>query len=193
MLGPYLFRMNRYWATGGESRSTFASTPMRLNYDTWFLLAGLCFAQTSALAQSKPLELKWNELASMIIGHHVEVSLVGNATVQGEAVAVRQDTLVIDVAKSTGPKPYSAGNAEIPRNDIGLIKLHRTRGSWGRTLGTVIGVVAGLGGGGYAAAHTDSAGAAVGVLVGVTSATAVGGYYAGRSLDRRVTLIRVVP
>jgi hypothetical protein len=166
---------------------------MWVNYRTWLLLAGLCVAQESGMAQSKPLELKWNELASMITGHHVEVSLAGNATVYGEAVAVRQDTLVIDVAKSFGPKPYSAGNAEIPRNDIGLIKLQRTRGSWGRTLGTIIGVVAGLGGGGYAASRTNSGGAAVGVLVAVTSAAAVGGYYAGRSLDRRVTLIRIVP
>ncbi len=166
---------------------------MRVNYHTFFLLAGLCFAQTTAWTQSKPLELKWNELASMIVGHHVEVSLAEHGTVQGEAVSVRQDTLVIDVAKSSGPKPYPAGNGEIPRSDIGLIKLQRTRGAWGRTLGTVIGVVAGLGGGGYAAAHTDSAGAAIGVLVAVTSATAVGGYYAGRSIDRRVTLIRVIP
>ena len=166
---------------------------MRVNYHSWFLLAGLCFAQKSGMAQAKPLELKWSELASMIAGHRVELALAGNTTVQGEAVAVRQDTLVIDVTKSNGARPYSAGNAEIPRNDIGLIKLQRTRGAWGRTLGTIIGVVAGLGGGGYAASRTNSGGAAVGVLVAVTSATAVGGYYAGRQLDRRVTLIRIVP
>jgi hypothetical protein len=85
-----------------------------------FLARGVAFRPDEPpLAQPKPLELKWNELPSMNIGHHVEVL--------------------------------------------------RTRGAWGRTLGTVIGVVAGLGGGGYAAAHTDSAGAAVGVLVAVIS------------------------
>jgi hypothetical protein len=145
------------------------------------------------MAQPKPLELKWNELASMISGHRVEISLAGNSTVAGEAVAVRQDTLVLDVTSSSGPKHYPVGNAEIPRDDIGLIKLHRTRGSWGRTLGTVIGVVAGLGIGGYAGAHADSGGAAVAIVVGVTSATAVGGYYAGRTVDKHMTLIRVVP
>jgi hypothetical protein len=166
---------------------------MRGYYRTCFLLVGLCFTRSAALAQAKPLELKWNELASMIVGHHVEIALAEKGTVRGEAVAVRQDTLVIDVTKATGPKLYSAGSAELLRSDIGLIKVQRTRGAWGRTLGTVIGVVAGLGGGGYAAAHTDSAGAGVAVLVAVTSAAAVGGYYAGRSLDRRVTVIRVVP
>ena len=166
---------------------------MKANYCACFLIVGLCVAQQSAVAQSKPLELKWNELASMIVGHHVEVSLPGNGSVSGEAIAVRQDTLVIDVRRSSGPKAYPAGSAELPRTDIGVIKLRRTSGSWGRTLGTVIGVVAGLGGGGYAASHTDSGGAAVGVVVAVTSAAAVGGYYAGRSLDRRVTLIRLVP
>ena len=166
---------------------------MWVNHRTCLLLAGLCVALESGMAQSKPLELKWNELSSIIAGHRVEISLAGNATVQGEAVAVRQDSLVIDVAKASGPKPYSAGNAEIPRSDVGLIRVQRMRGSWGRTLGTIIGVVAGLGGGGYAASRTDSGGAAVVVLVAVTSAAAVGGYCVGRILDRSVTLIRIVP
>ena len=60
-------------------------------------------------------------------------------------------------------------------------------------MGTTIGVVAGLGVGGYSAAHTDSGGAAVAVLVVVTSGIAVIGYYAGKGLDRRMTRITIVP
>jgi hypothetical protein len=169
------------------------TTGMKINYRVWFLIAGLCFTQQSGIAQSKPLELKWSELAAMINGYRVVISLPGNATVAGDAVAVRQDTLVIDVTKSSGQKHYATGNAEIPRNEIGLIKLQRTRGAWGRTLGTVIGAIGGMGIGGYSAAHTSSPGPGISVFVGVTSATTVAGYYAGRSLDRRETLIRIVP
>ena len=166
---------------------------MRISCCIWLLVAGWCTLQNCAIAQPKPLELKWTELASMINGHRVEIALTGNATVGGEAVSVRQDTLLLDVARSSDPKRYSTGNAAIRRDDIELIKLQRTRGSWGRTLGTVIGVVGGLGTGGYAATRSDSGGAAVAVVVSVTSAAAIGGYYAGRSLDQRVTLIRIVP
>jgi hypothetical protein len=166
---------------------------MTVKYRALFLLTCLCACQTSVMAESKPLELKWTELAPMISGHRVELVLNEGTTVSGEAAAVREDTLVVDVSKSSGTKQYAKGNAAIPRNSINLIKLQRSSGGWGRTLGTVIGVVAGMGIGGYTAAHMDSAGPAIAVVVAVTSATAVAGYYAGRNLDRRVTLIRILP
>ncbi len=76
---------------------------------------------------------------------------------------------------------------------ITLITLVKQRGSWGRSMGTTVGVVAGLGIGGYSAAHTDSGGAAVAVLVAVTSGVAVIGYYAGKGLDTRRTRITILP
>ncbi len=167
---------------------------MTLKYGALFLLVSLCAVQTCALAESKPLELKWSELAPMIGGHHVEIGLNEGTTVRGEAVAVREETLLVDVSGSSGTKQFARGNAAIPRNSITLIKLQRSSGTWGRTLGTVIGVVAGLGIGGYTAGRMDSGGGpAVAVVVGVTSGIAVAGYYAGKNLDRRVTLIRIVP
>jgi hypothetical protein len=60
-------------------------------------------------------------------------------------------------------------------------------------LGTVVGVVAGLGTGGYAAAHMNSGGGAVAALVGITSGLAVTGYFAGKGMDQRMTVIRIVP
>jgi len=144
-------------------------------------------------AASKPLELKWSELAPIVASHRVELTLSDGGIVSGEAIAVREDTLVLDVKKSSGTKQYAKGNAAIPRNAITLITLERSRGTWGRTLGTTLGVVTGLGIGGYSAAHTDSGGAAVAVLVSVTSGMAVIGYYAGRALDRRTTRITIVP
>ena len=144
-------------------------------------------------AESKPLELKWTELAPMVVSHAVELSLSDGGTVRGEAIAIREDMLVLDVKQSSGAKAYGKGNAQIPRGAITLIKLTRNRGTWGRTLGTTVGLLAGLGAGGFTAAHTRTGGAAVATVVGVASGAAVGGYYAGRKLDRRTTRIVVVP
>jgi hypothetical protein len=158
------------------------------------LLVFCLVAEVAPAAQSKPLELKWNELSSMIAGHRVELTLPEGATIQGEAVAVREDTLVIDVQKSSGAKAYPKGSATIPRASVNLIKLERARGSAGRTLGTIGGVLTGLVVGGYTAAvATDNASTAIPLFLGMATGISIAGYYLGRSADRRVTLIRVVP
>ncbi len=158
-----------------------------------FLLALLCAGQSNAFSESKPLELKWNELGSMIVGQRVELMLADGTDIKGEAVAVREDTLVMDVRKASGESHYAKGSATIPRGSIGLIRLDRKRGSWGRTMGTVVGVLTGLVLGGYTAAHTNSAGAGIPVFLGIASGVSIAGYYTGKELDRRITLIKIVP
>jgi len=144
--------------------------------------------------QAKPLEMKWGELAPMLTGHQVTVTLSDGTAVKGEAVAVREDAMLLDV--SSAVKGYPKGSGSIPRNSIVLIDLQRTRGSWGRTLGTVIGVVGGIALGAYVdsrAILNKSAGNIAGTFVGITAAGAVTGYFVGRGIDRRVTHIKVVP
>lgn len=161
-----------------------------------FLLAVWCSGQTTLSAASSPLELKWTELAPMITTHTVELTLRDGGSVSGEAIAVREDTLLLDVTKSSGTpqsKQYANGNATIPRSAITLIALQRSRGAWGRTVGTTLGVIIGLGIGGDAAYHTDSGGKAVAVLLGVGSGIALVGYYTGRQLDKRTTRIKITP
>ena len=158
------------------------------------LLAALLWAgQVSGLSQAKPLELKWNEVAAVIAGHTVELTLAGGAFVRGEAIAIREDALVLDVKKTSANSVYQKGNGAIPRNTIDLIKLERARGGWGRTLGTVVGVLTGLSVGGWATSHTHSAGAGIPTFLGIASGISVAGYYAGREIDRKTTLIRIVP
>jgi hypothetical protein len=153
-----------------------------------------CLVQSTAHAESKPLELKWNELAPLISGHVVQITLPAGVTVRGEVVAVRDDSLVIDVRKASDSKEYPSGNGSVPRSAVSLIRVERTRGSWGRSIGTTLGVLTGLSVGGYAAAATsDSAGKAIPVFLVIAGAISVGGYYLGRSADRKVTVIRVVP
>src|SRR5215208_122200 len=98
---------------------------------------------------AKPLELKWDELAPMIRGHRVDVTIADGTTVRGEAIAVREDTLVVDVSGSSNSQTYPNGNGSIPRGAISLLEVERSRGSGAKTLGTVVGVIAGVVIGGY--------------------------------------------
>jgi hypothetical protein len=170
------------------------TNPMTFKYQIVLLILLLCAGQTSGLAAAQPIELKWNELTPVIQGHRVEVALKEGTKIQGEAVVVRGDSLVVEVKKVSGGKTYHKGSAAIPRTEISLIKLERTRGNWGRKLGVTIGLLSGLTVGGYVAATaTHSAGAGIPLFLGVASAVTLAGYYAGRGLDGRITLIRIIP
>jgi hypothetical protein len=156
------------------------------------LVALLLVGQTSAFAEAKPLEMKWNELAPMIGTHRVGLILTDGLIVKGEVVAVREDSILLDV--SSPVKGYTKGNGSVPRASLAMIDLERRRGAWGRTMGTVLGALGGMGLGGYVAAKkADGVGTGIGVFVGIAAGASVAGYYIGRNLDKRVTHIKVVP
>jgi hypothetical protein len=158
------------------------------------LLILICAAVDLAAGETRPVELKWNEIAPLVAGRNVDVTLAEGGRVRGEAIAVRENTLVVDVRGSSGAgSRFQNGNADIPRPSIVLIRVDRTRGAWGRTMGTVLGVLSGMVLGGWAAAHTDSASAGIPTFLGIASGVSVTGYYAGRALDKRSMLIRIVP
>jgi hypothetical protein len=156
------------------------------------LLIALLAGPAYCLAETKPLEMKWNELAPLVVGRHVTLTLSGGVTLQGEAITVRDDAFLMDISRASNG--YSKGSGSIPRNSITLVDVERTKGNWGRTMGTVIGVLGGLTLGGYTAATTsDSGGAATATFLGIATAGTVSGNYVGRGLDKRVTHIRIVP
>jgi hypothetical protein len=161
------------------------------------LLVALAGAHTPLAAQgsgAKPIELKWDELAPMIRGQKVDVTLADSATVHGEAVAVREDTLVLNVAGSSNPQTYPNGNGSIPRGAILLVQVERSRGSGGKALGTVVGVITGVVVGGYVSATTaDSAAVGIPLFVGLASGITVAGYQVGKRMDRQVTTIKIIP
>jgi len=156
------------------------------------LLTLLCVAQQAVLAESKPLEMHWNELAPLIAGQHVSLVLNDGITVKGEVIALREEAILLDVSSAT--KGYPKGNGSVPRTALAQINLERHRGAWGRTMGTVLGILTGLTVGGYVAATAaNSAGTGIPTFLGIAGAISVGGYYAGKALDRRVTHIHIVP
>ena len=169
-------------------------TAMTLKYRAVLSILLLCAGQTAGLAESKPLELKWTELAPMIAGQRVELALTQGSKVKGDVVVVREDSIVMNVTKVSAAKTYQKGSAVIPRGAIRLIRVENTRGGWGRNLGTTIGVLTGILVGGYVAGTTtQSAGAGIPLFLVIASALTVGGYHAGKRLDVRVVSIRIMP
>jgi hypothetical protein len=154
----------------------------------------LCACHAVVLAQSTPTELKWGELDQLIGGHQIQLVLPDGTVIKGEAVAIREDSLVMDVKKTSNKDSQPKGNAAVPRDSVVLLRLERRRGSWGRSLGTTVGVIAGVVLGGYAAGTlTSSAGPGIATFIGVASLGTVAGNMAGAEMDRKVTFIKVVP
>jgi hypothetical protein len=157
-------------------------------------IAVLCLLCADTLAASKPLELKWDELASMVVGQNVQMVLPDGTAIKGEAVSVREDALLMDIKHTSESSIHPKGNALIPKASVNLIQLERRRGSWGRSLGTIVGVLTGIVVGAYVAAtRTNSAGTGIPTFLGIAGGISVGGYLVGREADKRTTLIRVVP
>ncbi len=65
-------------------------------------LPGLMLAQ--ATAQSA--EIRWNELATLIAGQQVTIPLPGGGAVAGEVLSVRDDSLMLDVSRTSDAARY---------------------------------------------------------------------------------------
>jgi hypothetical protein len=171
---------------------------MKIKIDTKTLvriLVGFCVLGLSpAIAGTSKVEVRWNELSPLVLEHTVSLVLPGGTAIAGEVEAVRDDSLTLDVRKTSNSNVQPKGTASIPRASVTTLQVTDAKGPGGRILGVVVGVVVGMVAGAEIVAHTSriSEGAAVGTFTGVSIAGATGGYYAGRSVDRHTTIIRVV-
>lgn len=142
-------------------------------------------------AARKPLELKWSELANMVVGHKVAITLTDDLIVGGEVASVRDDSIVLDVTSPT--KGFPRGNGVVPRAAIQLISLEKTKGAVGRTVGTTLGILMGMPLGALAADKVGGTGQRATTFFLLSGATSTVGYYLGRELDRRITQIKIIP
>lgn len=159
------------------------------------LLVALALAgQSTAMAAPKPLELDWSELSSRIQGRTLELTLPDGTTVGGAVVVVRDESIVLNISKTSDSKAYPKGNVTIPRASISLLKLTETHSQWGRKMGVGLGLFTGVLAGGYTAGKTaSSAGTGLAMFGAIAGSGAIAGYYLGKTADTRHTLIRVVP
>jgi hypothetical protein len=157
-------------------------------------MAVLGSALVHAKAGTAPGEIRWNELAALIVGHDVALPLAGGVVVEGEALSVRDDALMLDVRRSSDRSRYPNGQTPIARTLVTEVRLMERPGTGGRVLGTVVGALVGLVAGAEIAVHgTHSEAAGVTTFSAAAVACTVGGYYAGRSVDRNSRLLRIAP
>lgn len=145
-----------------------------------------------AIAATPPADIRWTELAALIVGYHVSIPLPGGGIVEGEALSVRDDSLVLDITKTSGPARYPKGQSPIPRASVTEVRLVERRGTGGRILGSAVGALVGVVAGAEIAVHgTHSEAAVVSTFTATAVACTVAGYYAGRSADRHARLLRI--
>jgi hypothetical protein len=146
-----------------------------------------------AMIAATEVELRWDELSPMITGKEVALVLPNGAALRGEAVAVRDEGLVMVVKRTSDRRLQPKGQATIPREQVKLLELRRPRGAAGRIAMTIVGAFGGLTLGALLAyTATDGAAAAWATFVGIGTGGAVLGYYAGDEIDRRTTRIKIV-
>src|SRR6185436_13936812 len=100
------------------------------------LMIALIACQSEAQAAPVPLELRWNELNPAIYGHKVEITMPGAITLKGDVAAVREDSLVLNVKRTSNAKAFPRGNAVIPRSAVTLLRLEARGDSHWRAMGT---------------------------------------------------------
>ena len=158
------------------------------------LLAMLGIGVFCAWAGSAPAEIRWNELAALIVGNEVTIPLTGGAVVAGEVLSVRDDSIMLEIRKTSDRIRYPKGQTPIPRAVVSEVRLLERRGMGGRVLGSVVGALVGIAAGVEIAIHgPNSEAAGVTTFTAVAVAGSVGGYYAGRSADRRTKVLHVAP
>src|SRR5713226_8333385 len=94
-------------------------------------------------ASPKELRLRWSELAPLVLRLKVSLVLPNGTLIEGDAVAVRRDALVINVRHTTDAKAYPKGPNEIPRSSISFLRVTEIRGTAGRLLGGMAGAFLG--------------------------------------------------
>jgi hypothetical protein len=163
-------------------------------------LSTACFAavmlSASLRAAGPPqLSLRWNELESAIAGQQVRMVLPGGARIEGRALAVQPEALIIKITKTSDKKLQSKGEASVPRSAVSVLQLVKTGNRW-RAVGTTVGLGLVAAAGTAIAIRTHVSAENLLKYVGYGSAgmlgAGIGGYFIGRRADRHVTIIRIV-
>jgi hypothetical protein len=151
------------------------------------------FARQSGAPAPNRAEVTWNELEGFVVDKLISTVLPDGAKLRGEVLAVRPESLVLDVQKSSRKKLHPLGQTEIARTDVREIYVIRHQSAVFRVLGGVLGGIGGLFAATGIAIAADTAAAALPALLLLIPASAAAGYYAGKLADRRTTRITIRP
>ncbi len=149
---------------------------------TLALIASIVFRAPATAGPPQQRQITWSGLSD-IVGEKVRITMPDGARIEGKAMDVEPDALVVDVRKTANPSLYPKGRLLVPRATLRAFEINHPTQHW-RLVSTGLAVlpalilvlIAGsLGGGGRAAAIGGAAG-----LPAVA-------YLLGRAADQRVT------
>ena len=145
-------------------------------------------------AQEPSTTVAWNELTPLVLRHTILIAFSSGIEVQGTALAVQPDGIVIDITK-TGHPSYPEGEAVIPRRAISVIEVSEETRGWAKPL------LSAAAGAGAALAYFPHAisdsrinvsdSRRVAEWAGIAAGAAVAGYFIGKKISTTVRVIRV--
>ena len=155
------------------------------------LLQDAAFAQQAPTLNSKQVQISWEELSGLVIDKKISTTLPDGTRLQGDALAVRPEALVLDVQKTSNKKLHPKGQTEVPREAVSEIRVIRVGGPFMRILMGIAGGFGGTLGATGLAFLTDSLAAFVPALLLGIPLAAVGGYYLGKLIDTHTTRLLI--
>ena len=153
------------------------------------LLQDAAFAQqaTTHNSNSRQVQITWDELSALVVDRRISTTLPDGTRLDGDALAVRPEALVLDVHKTSNKRQYPKGQMEIPRAAVSEVRVIRLGGPFMRIIGGFAGGFGGAFGATGLGLIIDSAAVLVPALLLGIPLSAVGGYYLGKLVDTHTT------
>jgi hypothetical protein len=156
-------------------------------------LLSVLLAATPAWADERSLH--WSELSAFIADHSITLTLPDGARIEGRAIAVEPQRLIVDVRKTSDPQGHARGRQLIPRSQAQVLVVNRPTVRW-RIIGTTVGAGAGVPLGAVVALEKDGLfggkGNGTGIIVALIAGLAAVGFLIGWAADRRKTTVTVI-
>lgn len=149
------------------------------------------FAQQAPTLQSKQVQISWEELSALVIDRKISTTLPDGTRLEGEALAVRPEALLLDVRKTSNKKLHPKGQTAVPRPDVSEVRVIRLRAPVMRIIGGILGGFGGAFGAGALGFVIDSVAVVVPIMLLGIPLSAVAGYYAGKLADTSTTRLLI--
>ena len=155
------------------------------------LLQDAAFAQQAPTLQSKHVQVTWEELSALVIDRKISTTLPDGTRLEGEALAVRPEALVLDVHKTSNQKLHPKGQTEVPRMAVSEVRVIRLGGPFMRIIGGFLGGIGAAAAAGALGYVIDSLAVMLPLLLVGIPLAAVAGYYAGKLVDTHTTRLLI--
>ena len=157
--------------------------------------AALMFAASLQAAGPQEISLRWNELEPAIAGRQVQMVLPGGARIEGRALVVQPDALVLRITRTSDKKLQPKGETALARSSVSVLRVVKSGIRW-RVIGITVGTALVAAAGTTISIRTHVNAENLAKYIGYGSAgmlgAGVGGYLVGRRADRQTTMIRIV-